>query len=160
MFRDDRSFGKYFHLPTWIEVTGREGYQPAGVYDPKSNALNIFDWRNVPIRPRSAYNNMQTLSHEGTHQLTFNTGLLNRQGDTPRAIVEGLGTYGEARKIMGSSDLGRPNLMRMEILAKLQRRMAWIPVRQLLTDDTILRASSSDRVMLAMPRAGCSCITS
>jgi hypothetical protein len=149
VFRDDRSFGKFFRLPPLIELAGKEeSYQPAGIYDRRTNTLNVFDWRNVPIKPRSAYKNMQTLSHEGTHQLSFNTGLLNREGDTPLAIIEGLGTYGEARKIQGPCDLGRPNLTRMDELAKLQRRMAWIPMRELLADDSTLRAGGSTRVSL------------
>ncbi|MGO9597378.1 MAG: DUF1570 domain-containing protein [Isosphaeraceae bacterium] len=149
MFRDDRSFGRFFHLPTWVELADKkEAIQSAGRYYLTTNTLFVFDWRNVPIMPRSAHKNMQTLSHEGTHQLSFNTGLLNRAGDTPHAIVEGLGTYGEARKIMGPSDLGRPNVTRMEDLAKIQRRVAWIPVRELLTDDAIFQSGSSARVML------------
>ena len=45
---------------------------------------------------------MPTLVHEATHQLSFNTGLLNREGDTPLCIVEGLGTYGESRDSIGT----------------------------------------------------------
>ena len=75
------------------------------------------------MAPRSAHRNMETLAHEGTHQLTFNTGLLNRHGDVPLAIVEGFGTYGEARKTTGSSEYGRKNLKRMEDLARIQRRI-------------------------------------
>ena len=149
IFRDDHSFGKFFNLPPLIELAERkEAIQSAGRYYLTTNTLFIFDWRNVPIANRPASKNIQTLSHEGIHQLSFNTGLLNREGDTPKAIIEGLGTYGEARKTIGASDLGRPNLSRMDDLAKFQRRVAWIPVRELLTEDAIFQSGSSARVML------------
>jgi hypothetical protein len=150
IYRDDRSFGKFFKLPTLLEAAANgHPVQPAGVYDPASNLLHVFDWRSVPMASRSSHRNMETLAHEGTHQLTFNTGLLKRGRDIPLAIVEGLGAYGEARKTDGPSDLGRINLKRLEDLAKIQRRVSWIPLSTLLTDDNVLRAGRSDRVLLA-----------
>jgi hypothetical protein len=74
--------------------------------------------------------------------------LLNRTGDTPLCVVEGLGTYGESRKTVGPSDLGRPNVRRLEDLAKIQRRVPWVPARELLADDSVLRAGNTDRIML------------
>ena len=150
IFRDDRSFGKFFRLPSLLEAAelGRP-VQPAGIYDRTSNLLHVFDWRNVPMAPRSSHRNMETLAHEGTHQLSFNTGLLSRTGDVPLAIIEGLGTYGEARKISGPSEFGRTNLKRLEDLARIQRRIPWIPVRELLSQDTVLRAGNAARIMLA-----------
>ena len=50
---------------------------------------------------------MITLSHEATHQLTFNTGLLNRKGDVPMCIAEGLAVYGEIRSGPGRNEPGR-----------------------------------------------------
>jgi len=151
MFRDDRSFGKFFRLPPLLEAAemGR-AIQPAGIYDKSSNVLHVFDWRNVPIEPRvsSSHRNMETLAHEGTHQLSFNTGLLNRAGDTPLCIVEGLGMYGEPRKTTGPSDFGRLNLRRMDDLARIQRRVPWIPARELIGDDSVLRAGNAARIML------------
>ena len=150
MFQDDRSFGRFFNLPSLLQAasSGRP-VQPAGIYERKTNLLHVFDWRNVPMAPRSAHKNMETLAHEGTHQLSFNTGLLRREGDTPLCIVEGLGTYGEARKTTGPSDFGRLNLKRMEDLALIQRRVPWIPLRELLGQDQILRAGNAARVLLA-----------
>ena len=150
MFRDDRSFGRYFRLPSLLDAAGQgRAIQPAGLYDRLTNVLHVFDWRNVPMRSRASHLNMETLAHEGTHQLTFNTGLLNREGDIPLCIVEGLGTNGEARKTTGASEFGRLNLKRMDDLARIQRRVPWIPVRNLITRDPILRAGNSDRIMLA-----------
>jgi hypothetical protein len=149
MFRDDRSFGRFFRLPPLLEAAEKgRALQPAGIYDKATNVLQVFDWRNVPMEPRASHRNMETLAHEGTHQLTFNTGLLNRGGDTPLCIVEGLGTHAEPRKTTGPSDFGRLNLRRMDDLARIQRRVPWIPVRELLANDSILRAGNSARIML------------
>ncbi|WP_165222411.1 DUF1570 domain-containing protein [Aquisphaera insulae] len=149
VYRDDRSFGKFFNLPSLLDAAAQgHPVQPAGVYEPSTNLLHVFDWRSVPMMARSGHRNAETLSHEGTHQLSFNTGLLQRGKDIPLAIVEGLGAYGEARKTDGPSDLGRLNLKRLDDLAKIQRRIPWIPLRTLLADDTVLRVGRSDRVFL------------
>ena len=150
LFRDDRSFGKFFRMPSLPEAASRGiGAQMTGAYDRSSNLLNVFDWRNVPMVARSSHRNVQTVAHEGTHQLTFNTGLLNRSGDVPIAVVEGLGTYGEPRKVMGPSALGRINLRRLDELAKYRRVVDWIPLRALIADDALLREGLIAKVVLA-----------
>src|SRR5205814_2161437 len=86
--------------------------------------------------PRAAgQSNMETLSHEATHQLTFNTGLLDRRSEVPLCIVEGLAMYSERRRLTGRSEPGQINLRRLEELAHLQRRIPWIPASDLLADD-------------------------
>jgi len=148
MFRDDRSYGKFLRMPSILEAVAKGQPLQAGRYYATTNALYVFDWRNVPMEPRSSHLNMETLAHEGTHQLSFNTGLLNRAGDTPHCIVEGLGMHGEPRKTSGSSDFGRLNLRRMNDLAKIQRRVPWIPVRELIGNDSVFRAGNADRIVL------------
>jgi len=156
VFRDDRSFNKFFHLPSF--EAGKKGL-PAqlvgGIYERRTNVLHVFDWRSVGI-PHSGRLNMPSLVHEATHQLSFNTGLLNREGDTPLCIVEGLGTYGESRDLIGPSDFGRRNWERLRDLGRIRRRLPWIPMRELFSDDavldavaTALRAGKADRVVLA-----------
>jgi hypothetical protein len=157
VFRDDRSFNKFFHLPS--PEAGKKGL-PAqlvgGMYDRSTNELHVFDWRSVGI-PHSGRLNMPSLVHEATHQLSFNTGLLNREGDTPLCIVEGLGTYGESRDLIGPSDFGRRNWKRLTDLGRILRRLPWIPMRELfsddavlrVSDDAVLRAGKADRVLLA-----------
>jgi hypothetical protein len=140
VFRDDRSFGRYFKTPSLIEAASKGiGAQVVGAYDRSSNLLNVFDWRNVPMAARSSHLNIQTIAHEGSHQLTFNTGLLKREGDVPRAVSEGLGTYGEPRKVIGPSEFGRINVRRLDELAKSRRVVDWIPLRNLIADDALLR---------------------
>jgi len=150
VFRDDRSFGRFFHIPSLPEAASKGiGAQMTGAYDRSTNLLNLFDWRNVPMASRTPHRNTHTIAHEGTHQLSFNTGLLERSGDIPVSIVEGLGTYGEPRKVMGPSPLGRINLRRLDDLAKIQRVERWIPLRELIVNDAILREGLVSRVSLA-----------
>ncbi len=59
---------------------------------------------------------MRNLAHEATHQLCYNTGLLNPKGDTPAAIVEGLACYSEARRLRGRSEPGLLNSERLDSL--------------------------------------------
>ena len=150
VFRDDRSFGRFFRTPSLPEAASKGiGAMVTGVYDRSNNLLNVFDWRNVPMAARSSHRNVQTVAHEGTHQLTFNTGLLNRSGDVPTSVIEGLGTYGEPRKVIGPSALGRINLRRLDELAKYQRVVDWIPLRDLIAKDALLREGLVAKVVLA-----------
>ncbi len=94
-----------------------------GFYSKAENWLVLFDFRNVPLNEQGAgYKNVKTLAHEGTHQLTFNTGLLNRTGDAPRAIVEGIASYSETRPLHGHGEPGQINGSRLDDLAHIQRR--------------------------------------
>jgi hypothetical protein len=147
--RDDQSFSRLFPQNLPRRPSGARVAMRPGNYSLKTNVLYVFDWRLVPMTPRSSHHNIQTIAHEGVHQLCFNTGLLTRDADLPRWVVEGLGMYGEARPVMGSADLGRINLERLDNLASIQRRMDWIPLRELVTDDKLLIAGNSDRVLLA-----------
>src|SRR5262249_750470 len=120
------------------------------------NWLILFDFRNVPMRENGAgQSNMQTLAHETTHLLTFNTGLLNRQGDAPRTIVEGLATYGEIRPLHGRSEPGRINRMRLDDLAHIQRRRERIGVAEMLADDQAAFGTTLDQRLLVYAQSWC-----
>jgi hypothetical protein len=140
VFVDERPFLKFAeNLPRGT----------VGFYSQPQNWLALFDFRNVPMnRFGSGQTNMETVSHESTHQLTFNTGLLDRRGDGPRCIVEGIGMYCERRKLTGPSEPGQVNLRRLEELAHLQRRTKWIAVADLLADDRAWYGNDSDRMTL------------
>jgi hypothetical protein len=121
-----------------------------GFYSRTDNWLVLFDFRNVPVAERgAALKNMTTLAHETTHLLAFNTGLLNRNGDSPRAIVEGIAMYGETRRLHGRSEPGQLNVTRLDDLAHILRREKWISVVDLLTDDAAAFGKNSDRWLLA-----------
>jgi hypothetical protein len=129
---NERSFALFVGRRLFVE-TGALFVRP-------KNFVVVFDYRNVPtgVRvPRAGYVNLRTLAHEATHQLTFNTGLLNRRGDVPKCIVEGLGVYGEVRKPIGRSAPGQINARRLNDLSHPKRSPPWIPLATLLTDDTL-----------------------
>jgi hypothetical protein len=120
-----------------------------GFYSQPQNWLAIFDFRNVPMnRFGSGQTNMETVTHEATHQLSFNSGLFDRRGDSPRCIVEGVGMYCERRKLTGRSEPGQINLRRLEELAHLQRRTKWIAISDLLADDRAWYANDPARMTL------------
>jgi hypothetical protein len=121
----------------------------SGFYSRQENWLVLFDFRNVPESAiGGALKNVKILAHEATHQLTFNTGLLNRQGDVPAAIMEGLACYGEERRLRGPSEPGLLNSERLDDLAHLQRRLKWIKLADLLTDDSPAAGANSDQMQL------------
>lgn len=122
-----------------------------GLYKRTDNWLVLFDFRNVPSQNnRPGYQaNMSTLAHEATHLLSYNTGLLNRQRDVPRAITEGIATYSEARRLHGRTEPGQINSTRLDDLAHFQRMSNWITVTTLLTDEKAAFGPTEDRLLLA-----------
>jgi Protein of unknown function (DUF1570) len=93
-----------------------------GTYNPDLNDLMIFDNRAAAANLEAQKDNTLVLTHEAVHQLTFNTGLLRRGGDAPKAIVEGIANYAELRSPNGvSPKIGDLNHRR---LIALQRPMA------------------------------------
>jgi hypothetical protein len=130
VLEDERAFARFLPSPV--------PYAAIGVYLAKENWLVLEDFRHVarPLRSIPAWaENLETLAHEGTHQLCFNTGLLVRRADTPRSIVEGLAEYGELRRPEMRSPPGQLNRGRLATMAHSQREFGWIPVPRLLTDD-------------------------
>jgi Protein of unknown function (DUF1570) len=145
VFLDERPYGEFLR-----RYTRGVPLSSWGFYSRADNWLVLFDFRNVPVSERGAgLKNMKTLAHETTHLLAFNTGLLNRKGDSPRAIVEGLALYGETRRLHGRNEPGHLNVTRLDDLAHILRRQKWISAVDLLTDDAVAFGNNSDRWLLA-----------
>jgi hypothetical protein len=143
---DDRSFAAFCGDRRLLMTPKRNDPDPTvqGMYNRKTNWLQVYDHRSLgpQLGARAGFGNLRSLAHEATHQLTFNTGLLNRRGDIPKCITEGLAMFGEVRKLHGRTPPGQLNRMRLGDLASLQRRrIAWVPVARLLASD---RAWDSD----------------
>jgi hypothetical protein len=120
-----------------------------GFYSRSENWLVNYDSRNVPASERGgALKNVRNLAHEATHQLTFNTGMLNRKGDVPLAIVEGLACYGETRRLRGHTEPGLLNSERLDDLAHVQRGAKWIETADLLTDDSPAASAKIGQTLL------------
>ncbi len=127
---------------SYAAFLGRDpGQVIGGHYDLDTNRLVIFDFRpdaaNLAADPQRI--NTLTLIHEATHQLTFNTGMLDRVGDIPLCLSEGLAMYGEVWRPTGrpQPQMGAINTPRLQALAQ---GAAWIPLDRLLNDDEPLRA--------------------
>ncbi len=122
----------------------------AGFYSRPENWLVLYDHRNVPVIEHGAtQRNARTLAHEATHQLSFNTGLLNRHGDVPLAVVEGLALYSETRGPSGHCEPGQINGRLLDDLAHIRRRLDWITATELLTDDQASFGTTVDQTLLA-----------
>jgi Protein of unknown function (DUF1570) len=145
ILRDERPYAEFLRTYGQNIPIGTGGF-----YSRVDNWLVLFDYRNVPMSARGAGDkNIKTLAHEATHLLTFNTGLLNRLGDSPRSIVEGIAAYGETRSFRGRTEPGQLNATRLDELALVLRRQKWISAVDLLTDDVAAFGNSSDRWLLA-----------
>ncbi|MHC5537960.1 DUF1570 domain-containing protein [Singulisphaera rosea] len=127
------------------------GADVGGHYDVETNELVIFDFRggefsNVAASPERL--NSFTLVHESIHQLSYNTGLLDRKSDVPVALSEGLAMYGElwpppnTGKRRGAprrpAKLGGINTNWRKVLRDDRAQgVEWIPIDRLLTDDKL-----------------------
>ncbi len=70
-----------------------------GYYSPNSNRVAMYDQSKTG---KTWTENFDTIVHEISHQAAFNCGIHGRFGDTPRWIVEGLGTMFEADGVWDS----------------------------------------------------------
>jgi hypothetical protein len=95
-------------------------------------------------RDRRNDTNISTIMHEVAHQLSFNTGLLNREGDVAAWLSEGLACYCEATTGGAWQGLGEANPPRARSLAGAARGQgAFLPLPVLIAGDDWLRRSPS-----------------
>lgn len=94
--------------------------------------------------------NFSTILHEASHQMAFNTGLLNRDGDLPLWLVEGLATYCEPTEKGFWKGMGAPNEQRLAGLRRgLKGDWRFLPLRTLVQNDRWLHAANvSDQQIL------------
>ncbi len=84
--------------------------------------------------------NIGTIMHEAAHQLTFNSGMLNREGDAGLWLIEGLACYCEATRQGEWQGIGEPNPQRLATLARTaQSKSPLIPLHELIRSDDWLR---------------------
>jgi uncharacterized protein DUF1570 len=93
--------------------------------------------------------NVSTIMHEVSHQLSFNSGLLNRDGDVACWLAEGLATYCESTANGAWQGIGEPNPMRAGTLAAPARgRAAFLTLSELVGDDAWLRQATTTETVL------------
>ena len=94
--------------------------------------------------------NLSTIMHEAAHQASFNVGLLNREGDVPVWLAEGLATYCEPTAKGLWQGIGAVNPQRTPALqkaAKGERR--FLPLSSLVrNDDWLRKAIRTEDVLL------------
>lgn len=130
--------------PAFVKYLNEEAMQGvAGIYDLNENRLVMCDNRDGR-NPLAERTNTFTLMHEATHQLTFNTGLLDRQGDVPLLISEGLGCYSETRRPGGKVKIGAVNRERLAVLASVAAKGGRLtPVSRLIHDEPFLNVDTA-----------------
>lgn len=124
-----------------------------GHFDIDANWTVTFDHRGRSRSTRSDLEraNQVTMIHEIAHQLSFNTGLLNRDADVPMLVSEGLATMAEpggASILPGFSEVNQPRVAVMEQLLKA-KKARWIPLTDLVTADDPFDAPDDATVQLA-----------
>lgn len=70
-----------------------------GFYSPATNRIVLYDVTAGQTDAANWYVNADTIIHEATHQMAFNTGVHNRFAVPPRWVAEGLATLFEARGV-------------------------------------------------------------
>ncbi|MGP0066473.1 MAG: DUF1570 domain-containing protein [Isosphaeraceae bacterium] len=132
---DDRSRGA-FNVGIGVRGIPIEMTQlliPAGHYEPQTNRAILG--LHARANKRAERLDLRLLAHEVTHQLTFNTGLLDRRGDVPRSIAEGFAEYGAVRKTGRQIAPGYPHESVITLMTARRSHTPWYPVAQLLADD-------------------------
>jgi hypothetical protein len=92
--------------------------------------------------------NTATIVHEVAHQLSFNCGMLNRDGDVPAWIAEGLACYCESTENGVWLGVGEPNQERLKALAiAVQAQNGLLNFRDLIETDTWMNDQGNAQVI-------------
>lgn len=95
--------------------------------------------------------NVGTIMHEVAHQLSFNTGLLNRDGDMPAWLAEGLACYCEATDHTTWQGIGEANPERIgPLAAQVRGNKPFIPLRDLVAGDGWLRGAHANEGLVLL----------
>ena len=130
------------------------GSDVRGLYDLDAGWLAIPDNRGGPGGPRAERANSIVLFHEATHQLCFESGLLNKLADIPLCVSEGLATYGETRRPDGRTAIGARNNERIAVLRTLfdrahKQQKPLTPLADLLVNDALLNEPETQQLAYA-----------
>ena len=124
-----------------------------GHYDLDENWLVTFDHRGRSRSTRSDLEraNQVTMIHEITHQISFNSGLLNIRGDVPMIVSEGLATLAEPAGNNIIPGFGELNAPRLGVMAQIMKknRKAWIGLSDLIADDSVFDSPDDNLVQMA-----------
>ncbi len=141
VFPDQASFVKYCRA---------EGATPqpgvVGCYLTTSNRVALYDRAATGQSSETGVDD--TVIHEATHQVAFNTGIHSRIGQNPQWVVEGLATLFEADgvRVRGSAaDIAqRINPERMQWFHKYRQRRPAGSLEAFLRDDALFKRAPLD----------------
>jgi hypothetical protein len=140
---DQGEFTRFLGIEQSPDVTG--------IFEIEPNYLVLYDGRTGgPAGPHGERANSITLFHEATHQLTFNTGLLDRTAEVPLAILEGLAMYGEVRRPNGRTRIGSLNQERLAVITmELREGGRLFPAAELLAGDDLFEREETVQMAYA-----------
>ncbi|HZT79204.1 MAG TPA: DUF1570 domain-containing protein, partial [Gemmataceae bacterium] len=114
----------------------RQNQQQAHRIRSDLDRIRFVDAVNRRLQEFRTEANIGTVMHEVAHQLSFNTGMLNRDGDVPLWLAEGLACYCEATSNSAWQGIGEPNPERVGTLAQaVHGRGQLLPLRELIEGD-------------------------
>lgn len=149
----------------------RAGQGLLGYYHPHTNRTALFDQSAATalqdpdpaqVQTQLSYSRVSangenmaealrdTMIHEATHQVAFNTGLHTRIGENPRWVVEGLATTFESDELRSHTGgsiraLSRVNRSRLIWFVNYSRtRREKESLRTFIRDDSLFRSSTLD----------------
>ncbi|MCH5376394.1 MAG: DUF1570 domain-containing protein, partial [Planctomycetes bacterium] len=101
---------------------------------PLKDLARMADTVNLLVQLERENNDITVVSHEATHQLAGNTGLLPRHVMVPTWAHEGLATYFESPKDAAWSGIGAVNEERLESYRRLERNRMRASIDFTITD--------------------------
>ncbi|TWU00112.1 hypothetical protein Pla108_10560 [Botrimarina colliarenosi] len=142
----------YYHMATnrvrMYDITGADELRAAGVGMRRGSRREITRMLGLP----AAEPLVATIVHEATHQVCFNTGLMERYADLPIWLVEGMAAYFEAPgagSSRGWSGIGRVNDRRLQTFRRHLPEWNGSSLTSLLASDDRLRDSRTAGVAYA-----------
>lgn len=135
---------------SFVDYCVRDGARPqpglVGYYLPGSNRVALYD--RAASSPSSTEAIDNTIIHEATHQVAFNTGVHSRIGQTPLWLVEGLATLFEAdgirKRDVAAQVWDRVNLERLEWFREYRLRRPPNSLEAFLREDALFKKSTLD----------------
>ena len=132
----------YYHQSTnrlaSYDLTGIQGMMPAKAQYTRIDLIN-----HMISRP-GAERTIATIIHEACHQISFNSGLQVRLGDSPRWLSEGLAMFFESPDLTsqnGWAGIGKLNKYNFQMLVANSSTRASDLLEKLLADDKYIAES-------------------
>ena len=132
-----------------LKALKRAGEQEASKIVGGLTRQRVLGSVNRQARERREDANVGTIMHEVSHQLSFNCGLLNREGDVAYWLAEGLATYCESTIDGAWQGIGEPNPMRAHgLAAAVGRQTPFLTLPELIAGDNwVHRPASAEAVL-------------